>query len=485
MSDTDRGEATVNLEAAAKAGLKRIIVEALSSECYDFLKFSNGETFSNVQFSHFVDQQVAIFRDHADVERCAIWGEKNVWAYATICAALVEEVTFCIIDPLLPAARKDEIISNFQPSLLLSGERVDKIQDHSIGPVQIDVSNTAYVMFTSGSSGHPKGVRISYSNFLTFLNGAFKAFGVTSGDRWANHANLSFDLSLFDLLGSLKAGATLYPVVDSSDKLFPGGFIERNEITVWHSTPTTVRYLIAEQAGQKGKLKKLREILMCGEALRTEWVRYLLENGQKNASVYNCYGPTETTVFCTVDRFSDPKDDRLAGAYAPFGSELEKVKLVFEPVSDDEFEVIIRGDTVGQGYENEATVLRNGYGDDDGGRFFRTGDIAELRGGSAYFKRRSDRQVKIGGNRFELEEAEAILGFHSCFDCVFCVHNDRLHLVVGPGCECSDTRLKDVCLANLPDFAQPRDIIRVSEWPISLNGKLDNKALARLISSED
>jgi len=341
------------------------------------------------------------------------------------------------------------------------------------------------MMYTSGTTGEPKGVKIGYDNFTAFLEGSLEVIDVGEGDRWANHSSLSFDLSLFDLFGSLISRATLVPVVDESSRLFPGRFIERNSVTVWHSTPTTVRYLLAERSGEALRLQSLKRVLMCGEPVRTEWVKYLLAHCSSDVSVFNCYGPTETTVFCTVDEFSDIDDQRLGGIHAPMGTAIRGVDIAYEVIDAAEMEIVIGGATVGS-YDHIAESPQGvGFGEEGGRRYFHTGDTVEIVSGEVFFRGRRDRQVKLRGNRFELAEAEELLKREGCSDCVAAIQDDSLFLFVGPACGCGDDELRNICVTHLPDYAQPRRIMRLSSWPISLNGKLDLKALGEMIDVGD
>lgn len=157
----------------------------------------------------------------------------------------------------------------------------------------------AYILYTSGSTGTPKGVMISHRASLTFVNWSYECFQVQARDRVSNHAPLHFDLSIFDIFTTIKAGATVI-LVPPELSVFPRNlakFIEQQQITIWYSVPFVLRQLVVYGNLQQTQLPHLHTVLFAGEVFPIKYLRQLMELIPQ-AKYYNLYGPTETNV-CT------------------------------------------------------------------------------------------------------------------------------------------------------------------------------------------
>lgn len=288
-------------------------------------------------------------------------------------------------------------------------------------PPQDSPIDAAHILFTSGSTGIPKGVVITHSNVATFVEWAIRHFGINSSDRFSGHTPLYFDLSTFDVFGSLATGAQLH-MVPHGITLSPfklAEFIRTTELTQWFSVPSVLNYMAKFDVVKFADFPALRRVLWCGEVLPTpvlsHWMRRL-----PHVRFTNLYGPTEATVASSFyDVPSCPTDERTP---IPIGTPCDGEELV---VLDRELRTVqpgevgdlyIGGSGLSPGYWRDpektaaAFVHISRHGNTDY-RIYRTGDLARCgEDGLLYFIGRNDTQIKSRGYRIELGEIEMALG---------------------------------------------------------------------------
>ena len=278
----------------------------------------------------------------------------------------------------------------------------------------------AHILFTSGSTGTPKGVMITHANVAHFLEWALKHFGLDRTDRVSQHAPLRFDISGFDIFGTLWAGAELH-LVPPELNLLPhelARFIRESRLTQWFSVPSVLNLMASFDAVRQDDFPCLRRVLFAGEPLPTptlmHWMRRL-----PHARFTNLYGPTETTIsssFYPVPRCpSDPREPIPLGR-ACDGEELLLLDDALQPVAAGEIgEICIRGAGLSPGYWRDLERTRKVFVTRPGGdglhdRIYRTGDLGRHGAdGLLYFVGRADTQIKSRGYRIELGEIEAAL----------------------------------------------------------------------------
>src|SRR5262249_1594633 len=355
-------------------------------------------------------------------------------------------------------------------------------------------ADLAMLLYTSGSTGEPKGVMLSHRNVLAFVEWAAATFELGPEDRLANHAPFHFDLSTFDLFPGAPAGAAVHPPPPRIPP-FPAAVAKawtEQRLTVWYATPSTLVLLLTRGALADRDLSALRVLLFAGEVFPVKYLRELMSLAPR-ARYANLYGPTETNVCTWYEVPSPPADDRPL----PIG----------RACSNDEGRVLDdggkpvpragvgglwgRGATVMQGYwgapERTALVLQPievsaGLTD----LAYRTGDLVRERAdGNLEFLGRRDHQVKTRGYRVELGEIETALHRHAAGDeaVAFAVPDheitNRLRAVVvlRHGAIADEADLKQFLSLTLPRYMVPETIEFRATLPRTSSGKVDRRAL--------
>ncbi|MGH2852306.1 MAG: amino acid adenylation domain-containing protein [Solirubrobacteraceae bacterium] len=346
-----------------------------------------------------------------------------------------------------------------------------------------DPDRLAYILYTSGSTGEPKGVMLSHRNARSFVDWAAREVGVGEADRLSSHAPLFFDLSTFDLFAAAWGGATVV-LVPSEVSIFPielARFIRESQITVWYSVPSILTLLVLRGGLEPGSLETLRTVLFAGEVFPTKYLRALMDLVPR-ARFLNLYGPTETNV-CTW--YEVPR--ALASDEAiPIGRAIDGVDLIVEaedgaPAAAGEVgELLVRGPTVMHGYwgdpERTSRVLHGGT--------YRTGDLVRDSGdGELVFLGRRDAQVKTRGYRVELGDVEtALYSLPAVVECVVVAIPDdaitnRLKAFVVAGGPLNAGDLAARCRELLPRYMVPDEFELRESLPKSATGKIDRRRL--------
>jgi amino acid adenylation domain-containing protein len=357
----------------------------------------------------------------------------------------------------------------------------------------------AHILFTSGSTGTPKGVVITHSNVIHFVEWGLRHFGIVCSDRLSGHTPLHFDLSTFDIFGTLAAGAQLhmlpYEVALSPFKL--AEFIRNAELTQWFSVPSVLNYMAKFDVVKRGDFPSLRRVLWCGEVLPLPALRYWMQRVSR-ARFTNLYGPTETTIassfydvpFCPGEKMSIPIGT------ACDGEELLVLNQDLQRVHPGEIgDLYIGGVGLSPGYwcdpeKTAAAFLRIprvcGLGD----RIYRTGDLARLgEDGLVYFVGRSDTQIKSRGYRIELGEIEAALSPLSSLQesAVIAINRGGFEgwliccaYVAQPGSGTTANRLRAELQKHIPGYMIPVRWMSLAALPKNSNGKIDRPKLKEI-----
>ena len=352
----------------------------------------------------------------------------------------------------------------------------------------------AYILYTSGSTGEPKGVMLSHRNALAFVEWAGDVFQVTHEDRLANHAPFHFDLSTFDLFAGARAGAAVYPLSPRIAS-FPAAVARQwvaDRLTVWYATPSTLVLMLTRGGLANLDLEALRVLLFAGEVFPIKYLRDVMRLAPR-ARFANLYGPTETNVCTWYEVASAPEDDRPLpiGKPCPYDEALVLDEGLKPVPAGATGELWIRGATVMHGYwgrpERTALSLQPvAIGDGLTDLAYRTGDLVRMRDdGNLEFLGRRDHQVKTRGYRVELGEIETVLHRHPAVDeaVVLAIPDDevthrlRAVVVTKGGSALDEAALRQHCAESLPRYMVPEAIEFRRELPRTSSGKVDRRAL--------
>ncbi len=462
--------------------------------------------------------------------RVCVLAEKAPWTIAALIGTLRAGGAYVPIDSAGPASRVARIVGAADPEVMLvdvsagplldevlaglpgpppvvgalgaplTGERFttafdrDDLLAQPVGAPGVAPADLAHLLFTSGSTGVPKGVMITHDMVLAFVDWALRHFGTRAGDRISAHPPLHFDLSTFDIFATLAAGAELHLVPASLgvDPRATAAFIRDRALTQWFSVPSVLTYLARFDAVAQDDFPALERLLWCGEVLPTpvlaHWMRRL-----PHVRFTNLYGPTEATIASSYyDVPGVPVDETVPVpiGWACDGEELRVLDERMDPVPAGEVgDLWIGGVGLSPGYWRDEAKTEAAFRADPttGARLYRTGDLARADdAGVVHFLGRADSQIKSRGYRIELGEIEAALatvaGIRECavvgvetggFEgtTICCAYS------VAAGHELPATALRRTLADLVPKYMVPARWAELDDLPHNVNGKIDRPAL--------
>ena len=383
-------------------------------------------------------------------DRVGIYAHKSISTVVSIFGVLKAGAAYVPVDPDAPPARGAFIFQDCDVrAILAEASLVDALRGayngqelsggaslEGLGAYGVDVSllktptreeadvaesakDLAYILYTSGSTGAPKGVTHTHSSALSFIDWCSKTFAPTDKDRFSSHAPFHFDLSILDLYVPLKHGATLILIGEKLGKqpLALAETIAKRRLSVWYSTPSILRLLVEYGRMETSDYGALRLVFFAGEVFPIKHLA-ALKAVWPHPHYFNLYGPTETNV-CTYYEVPETVPQDRTEPF-PIGKvcENDRARVMDEHDQEvqpgEEGELYITGGSVMAGYwKLPERTSKAFYVDGDGARWYRTGDLVrEDEHGDYLFAGRRDRMVKRRGYRVELGEIEAALYRH-------------------------------------------------------------------------
>ena len=403
------------------------------------------------------------------------------------------------IDIALPRTRIDQILASSNAALTLTPDQIRQFSTGELGAptIPVEKNDPFYILFTSGSTGEPKGVIITLACLEHFISWmlAEQEFSKRA-EVFLNQAPFSFDLSVMDLYCSLATGGTLFSIsrdlIENPKKLYSA--LASSGVTTWVSTPSFAQMCLVEDNFAEAMLPRVRQFLFCGETLAPQTAAQLLARFPQ-AQVWNMYGPTEATVATTSIQI----DSAILEKYSPLpvGRVMPGTKIFIVDQNRTELsankrgEIIITGPNVSPGYAGRPDLTARAFFEYRGQRAYKTGDLGRFRDSLLFFEGRIDEQIKLSGYRIELGDVEANLrALPTVRDAVVVpvIKNGATQSLTAFVTLLARNETSDFKLAHyprsqlgdrLPVYMLPRKFVFLDTFHMTANGKVDRAALAR------
>jgi D-alanine--poly(phosphoribitol) ligase subunit 1 len=451
-----------------------------------------------------------------------ISGIKTVYTYAMMLACLKIGVAYSIFDPDSPVDRLRKIFLTCRPKVLvaehallekLRGEltelallwfdqggenlaaRILGLDDTNLSTtLEITGTNPSYIMYTSGSTGFPKGAVMTHANVLNLIDWGRETYGIVCEDVLTNVNPLYFDNSVFDFYSAIFNGACLVPF-SKKEVRDPRLLVEKIAAagcTLWFSVPSLLIFLQTMKATDGKYLRSITRFVFGGEGYPKAKLKALYDTYSSSSAFFNVSGPTECTCICSSYRVTEADFQDLQG-FPPLGSIAANFSYLIlddenKKVADGELgELCLLGPNVGMGYYNDAertaaSFVQNPYNDKFREIMYKTGDLVRLDPGDGrlYIHGRKDNQIKHMGYRIELEEIENALHRIDHISEAVVMHSNsgglsRIIAVVASRIDIDDERLRQDLRKIVPDYMIPAVFYREDALPKNPNGKVDRK----------
>lgn len=384
-------------------------------------------------------------------------------------------------------------------SEVLDFEREDQLE---ISGPEIKASDTAYILFTSGSSGQPKGVIVSHGALLNSAQGWLHSYGLKDFEvRLLSTASVSFDVFCGDLCRSLLSGGTMFMADDSErfDIVALASLFHRHQINIFETTPTLMLSILDQLKKDQIDIRFAKYLIFGADKfLSADYLKVFQAHGD-HAAIINSYGMTEAAIDSIF--FSSAIDRLPDGAQVPIGRPLPNVgcyvlneHLKMLPVGA-EGELYLGGDGLADGYYGDPVLTSAHFVESPlipGQKLLRTGDRAKwLEGGLMSFAGRKDTQVKVNGYRISLEEIEAVArgleGIHGAWAAIQETNNGNKVLVLfyQAMTPIENYVIREYCMQYLPDHMLPSYYVFLTEVKLNENGKLDLNSLPGVIEEDN
>ena len=430
-----------------------------------------------------------VLKNNKNKKPIVVKGHKQIYMVASFLACSMAGFTYVPIDEYIPSEREEKILRQVNPDFIID-EKIENImkKEHpkAIEKIYLKDEDIYYIIFTSGTTGEPKGVKITYRNLKSCMEWLEEICEIKQSVV-LNQANFSFDLSVADLYLPLLTRSKHYILEKKTLKNYPELFKElaRSNIELMVATPSFVDLLLIDKSFNKKLMPNLKKILLCGEKLGESTVSKLWERFE-NLEIINCYGPTECTFAVTWDKVK--RNEKIS-----IGKPKKDVKIFIvdenlREIKENEVgEILITGESVGRGYL-KPEFNKDAFIEFNGEKAYLTGDLGYKRKDKFYCLGRKDKQVKYKGYRIEISEIEAALSKLKFIEkAVVIVDYDdtkKVNKIIAFVKEKeenmkSSKEIREKLKNYLPYYMIP--VIRILEqFPLNVNGKVDEKKLLEM-----
>lgn len=427
-----------------------------------------------------------VLKNNKNKKPIVVKGHKQIYMVASFLACSMAGFTYVPIDEYIPSEREEKILRQVNPDLIID-EKIENImkKEHpkAIEKIYLKDEDIYYIIFTSGTTGEPKGVQITYRNLKSCMAWLEKICDIKQ-KTILNQANFSFDLSVADLYLPLLTRGKHYILEKDTLKNYIELFKELKESNteLMVVTPSFIDLLLIDKSFNKDLMPNLKEILFCGERLSENTVTRLW-NRFEDLKIINCYGPTECTFAVTSNVVK--KDEKISIGIPKEDVKLYIVDNALHELKENEIgEILISGESVGNGYLNEE-MNKDVFINFNGEKAYLTGDLGYKSKGKFFCIGRKDRQVKYKGYRIELSEIETVINKLEFVEKAVVVadigENKKVNKIFAfikqfEGNKKDVKEIREIIKNCLPDYMIP--VIRIVEnFPLNVNGKIDEKKL--------
>ncbi len=436
-----------------------------------------------------------------ECRRVGIMMDHSVEMIAAIFAVLRLGAAYIPVEPFFPKERIKFMMQEAEATCIITNSKYENriegisnvIVDRGYAIEKISIENTydekdlVYILYTSGTTGKPKGVAVTNANVCHYVRAFASEFNPVYGDIMLQHSVCSFDIFVEEVFTTLLSGATLAIPSDEerSDVRKLINFIKKNDVTMLSGFP----YLLQEINDLPELPKKLRLLISGGDVIRASYVTNLLEK----VEVYNTYGPSETTVCASYLRCSN--DNILDDGTFPVGKPVLGTDIKIMDDNGNELpagevgEICIFGAGVSNGYIGNRKIENEAFVDTVNGKMYKSGDIGYiLPDGNIAFLHRKDTQIMIKGKRVEVSEVENVMAKSEFIRQVHVSagvdENNLSYMVAYVVKDNNDIKLSQITnymKDYLTDFMIPEYFVELNSLPLNTNGKVDKAALPHVL----
>ena len=445
----------------------------------------------------------------------AIFLDKNVDCFCSMFGVAYSGNFYTILDVTMPQDRIERILRILDAEAIITDKKheqdiqkldlkfspiyIEDIYTRTINNLMIECiqnriidTDVLYILFTSGSTGDPKGVIISHRNVITYMEWSGKVFGFDSNTVFGSQTPFYFSMSVLDIFQTIRTGAEFVII---PKKLFslPGdliSYIDETQINTIYWVPSALCQLANINALDNPKLKCVKMILFAGEVMPAKQLN-MWKRALPDAFYANLFGPTEVTDICTyyiLDR--EIADDESI----PIGRTCDNMDVFIvdengkEVTGTQEGEMLVRGASVAYGYyknpeKTKEAFIQNPLQDSYEEKVYRTGDLVHYNeNGEIIYVSRKDFQIKHMGYRIELGEIETAASAIAQIDRVCCIYdmaNSEIVLFYTGAIDAKD--IKKNIKKKVPRYMIPTRYVTMEEMPLNLNGKIDRGELKKLL----